>query len=134
MVFSAMKFWVLTAAALSAVSADLGTIYQTRQTLPGIEIRTGGVLLHCDDNYGWCQGKPNSSFHPVNGCFTERVGEGSGYDAFDRWLPNAYCPIGEILSNWSSYEVTGQSGTNDVDNPYEYETVGNCVMTTVCGV
>ena len=132
-----MVFWVLTAAALNAVSADLGTIYQTRQTLPGIEIAYRSpyvVLLHCDDNYGWCQGKPNSSFHPVNGCFTERITFGSGYDAFDRWLPNAYCPIGEILSNWSSYEVTGQSGTNSVDRTYSYYTVGNCVMTTVCGV
>ena len=63
--------------------------------------------------------------YPVNGCFLSAF---PGTAALLH-VPNAYCPTGKILSNWSSFETSGQ----DTGGYYEV-TLGNCVMTTVCGL
>ena len=109
-------------ALLSSVTAQSMMIYQTRLTVPG-SIDRGS--LSCDDAQ-FCNLHPNASMYPVNGCF---LSAWKGTAALLH-VPNAYCPTGKILSNWSSFET---SGHYDGNYGAQY-TLGNCVMTTVCGL
>ena len=108
-------------ALLSSVTAQSMMIYQTRVTVPGTAYQG---QLTCDDEQ-FCNQQPNTSMYPINGCFLGAWKD--GYPALR--VPNAYCPTGKILSNWSSFEPSATRG----DGNYEV-TLGNCVMTTVCGL